>query len=94
MTTKTKIIIILIVLLGVLAVALKMKGPKDVPNNADMPAAGKLNMSVVCESALAYMTFESGQAAATFIEECKAGEHPEVVERYKADHGYGNGRAI
>lgn len=54
----------------------------------------KLDINVVCESALAYMTFTDGESAAQFVAECKAGEHPEVIERYKADMGYGEGAAI
>ena len=46
----------------------------------------KLNISAVCNGALAYMTFTDAQAADKFIAECVAGEHPEVIEKYKADH--------
>ena len=45
----------------------------------------KLDMSAACEGALAYMTFPDSNAAHTFVEECKAGGHPEVIERYKKD---------
>jgi hypothetical protein len=55
---------------------------------------GKLNINVVCEGALAYMSFPDGDAAAKFVEECKAGEHPEVIEKYKADMNLGDGAAI
>lgn len=54
----------------------------------------KLNMDVVCQSALAYMTFPNGAAAEVFLTECKEGKHPEVVERYKADMNLGDGAAI
>ena len=46
---------------------------------------GKLNITAVCESALAYMTFTDGASADAFVEECKDGKHPEVIQRYKAD---------
>lgn len=42
----------------------------------------KINVRVACESALAYMTFESGDAADAFVERCVNGEHPEVIDRY------------
>lgn len=56
--------------------------------------SGKINIDVVCESALAYMTFPDGESAARFVAECKAGNHPEVIERYKADMNLGEGVAI
>lgn len=51
------------------------------------PELGKLNINVVCESALAYMTFPDAASADLFIEECKEGKHPEVIEQYKAQMG-------
>lgn len=58
------------------------------------PAQGKLNINVVCEGALAYMTFPDGESAAKFVAECKEGKHPEVIEQYKAQMGLGDGAAI
>ncbi len=46
---------------------------------------GKIDVRVACESALMYTTFADGVAADAFIEECIAGEHPEVIERYLSD---------
>lgn len=60
----------------------------------DSSSVGKLDINVVCESALAYMSFENGEAAAQFVAECKAGEHPEVIERYRADMNLGDGAVI
>ncbi|MBC7836196.1 hypothetical protein H7X87_00245 [Acetobacteraceae bacterium] len=72
-----------------------MKGIFTITRMIDpAPVQGKLNIQVVCESALAYMTFPDGASAEKFVTECKAGEHPEVIERYKADMGYGEGAAI
>ena len=65
------------------------KAPVEMPTQE-----GKLDINVVCEGALAYMTFEDGEAADRFVAECKAGEHPEVIERYKEERGYGDGAAI
>lgn len=56
-------------------------------------APAKLDPRVACESALAYMTFESGVAADLFVAACVAGEHPEVIERYIIDMGL-NGASI
>lgn len=56
-------------------------------------ASGKININVVCEGALAYMTFPDGAAADAFVSDCKEGKHPEVIERYKAGLGH-DGAAI
>lgn len=47
----------------------------------------KLDISAACEGALAHMTFPDSDAAHAFVEECKAGGHPEVIEQYKKDRG-------
>jgi hypothetical protein len=57
-------------------------------------AQGKLNITVVCESALAYMTFTDGASADAFVADCIEGKHPEVIERYKADMNLGDGATI
>jgi hypothetical protein len=55
---------------------------------------GKLNINVVCESALAYMSFPNGASADAFVADCKEGKHPEVIERYRADMNLGDGALI
>lgn len=55
---------------------------------------GKLNINVVCEGALAYMTFPDAKSADAFVQDCRDGKHPEVIERYKADMNLGEGVAI
>ena len=57
-------------------------------------SSGKLNINVVCESALAYMSFTDGASADKFVAECKEGKHPEVIERYKKDMNLGDGANI
>lgn len=54
----------------------------------------KLDINFVCEQALSYMTFADGSAADQFVADCKAGKHPEVIEKYKADLNLGAGVAI
>lgn len=60
--------------------------------------AGKLDINEICNGALAYMTFESGEAADAFVQECIAGEHPEVVQDYmqqmQSENGMVDGAAI
>ena len=41
-----------------------------------------IDIRVACESALAYMTFATGEAAEAFVEACVEGKHPEVLDRY------------
>ena len=48
---------------------------------ADTTSDAKIDINAVCEGALAYMTFENGAAAEAFVQECKNGEHPEVIEQ-------------
>lgn len=50
-----------------------------------VPPAGsgaKIDVRVACQSALAYMLFQSSEQSDQFIEECIAGEHPDVIDRY------------
>lgn len=57
-------------------------------------SSGKLNINIVCESALAYMRFPTALMAESFVAECKEGKHPEVIEHYKAQLELGEGVAI
>jgi hypothetical protein len=58
-----------------------------VPSSDEVGAGAKIDVQVACESALAYMQFQSGEQADQFVAECVAGEHPEVIERYIDDLG-------
>jgi hypothetical protein len=66
----------------------------NTPTGEQTDSGEKLNIKVVCESALTYMTFPDGESADRFVAECEAGEHPDVIERYKAEMDYGDGAAI
>ena len=48
------------------------------------PSQGKIDITAVCQGALAYMTFPSSAEADTFVQECVDGKHPDVIERFKA----------
>ncbi len=61
---------------------------------APTQAQAKININVVCEQSVAYMTFTDSKAADAFIAECKEGKHPEVIERYKTQLNLGDGAAI
>lgn len=62
--------------------------------SVDNRLSGKLNINVVCEEALIYMTFENGEKADQFVAECKEGKHPDVIEKYKERMGLGDGATI
>lgn len=66
---------------------------KFIPES-EQQMGGKINIDEVCEGALAYMTFSSGEEANKFVSECKEGKRPEVIERYKSDMGIIDDRAI
>ena len=57
-------------------------------------AAAKIDIDAVCSGALAYMTFPSGIEADAFVEACKRGEHPEVIEQWKVQMGITDDRVI
>lgn len=88
---KYLIALIVVVLLGGGYYWYTQQGAKtaaQAPDTAGQPGGSqeKLDINAVCEGALAYMTFPDSNAANTFVVECKAGEHPEVIEQYKKDH--------
>lgn len=71
--------------------------PSGESATSEQPTSGanaKINIDVVCEGALAYMSFTDGASADAFVADCKEGNHPEVIERYKAELGISNDAAI
>lgn len=73
------------------AIIQKTSSQEEKPTGAPM---GKINIGVVCEGALSYMSFPNGASADAFVAECKDGKHPEVIEKYKADMNLGDGATI
>jgi hypothetical protein len=71
--------------------------PDAAPESATIPAtttAAKINIDAICAGALAYMTFPSSTEADTFVQECKDGKHPEVIDKWKSDNGIQDDKAI
>lgn len=64
-----------------------------IPTPDQVGGGAKIDPRIACESALAYMSFISGEAADAFVTECINGDHPEVIEQYLKDTGL-NGAAI
>jgi hypothetical protein len=54
----------------------------------------KINIDEVCNGALAYMTFPDGASADKFVQDCKDGKYPEVIEKFKKEMGLGDGASI
>lgn len=55
---------------------------------------GKLNINVICENVLTYTEFIDAESGNKFVAECKEGKHPEVIEQYKKQMGFGEEMAI
>lgn len=70
--------------------------PEEIlPTTTKSPKAEmKININEVCQGALAYMTFENTVFAEAFVEDCKDGKHPEVIEQFKANLNFGEDVAI
>ena len=99
MNTQNKnIIISLLIIISALAIGYMLvnspRASAPVETQDSSAVNGKLNIQVVCESALAYMSFPDGASAELFVSECMEGKHPEVIERYKADMNLGDGAVI
>ena len=94
---NTKIIIIVVVVVVAAAAFLgflfSSSGLVSQPAT-ESGSNAKLDINAVCESALAYMSFTDGASADAFVQECKEGKHPEVIEKYRADNNLGDGAAI
>jgi hypothetical protein len=95
---KQNITISLLILIALLAlgfVLINKKAPEAMPvEETNNTSQGKIDINAVCEGALAYMTFTDGASAEAFVTECKNGEHPEVIERWKADMNISSDVAI
>lgn len=94
--TPNKIIFIIVsvvvlTVVGYYAVSMNKPVPQDPMPTSDQ---AKIDINVVCEGALAYMTFPDAQSAETFVAECKEGKHPEVIEQYKKQMGLDDGATL
>lgn len=87
------ILLVVIVLVGGVYYFVSSKKVEETTIPVDQ-ANAKINIDAVCEGALAYMTFPDGASADRFVQDCKEGKHPEVIEKYKADMGLGDGAKI
>lgn len=72
-----------------------MKGVFTVTRVMDSePPQGKLDITAVCQGALAYMTFADAASADAFVQACIEGKHPEVIDRYRKDMGLDDAVAL
>lgn len=58
------------------------------------PINVKINIDYVCRNALSYMSFPDAASAEVFVQDCKDGKHPEVIEKYKQSLNLSEGVAI
>lgn len=91
---KTNLIIVAV--LAVAAIGYFVLLPKNpvTETPTDTASEAKIDINAVCDGALAYMSFPDGASADAFLAECKAGNRPEVIEKYKADLNLGAGAEI
>ncbi len=61
-----------------------MKGIFRIERFIENNSSAKIDINVVCQNAIAYMSFPDAASAEIFIKDCKEGKHPEVIEAYKA----------
>ena len=85
------VVVVVIAGAGLLTLILSSAGVRP---STDSPSSAKLNITAGCEGALAYMTFGSGAEADAFVQDCKEGKHPEVIEQWKQQQGITDDRAI
>jgi hypothetical protein len=76
------------------SVVYKKVSPNVEKTPVNTTVQGKLNINLVCENSLSYMKFKDSVSADKFVMECKNGEHPEVIEHYKAELNLGEGVKI
>jgi hypothetical protein len=79
--------VVIVLVGGYFAYAATMPKGTDTNTTMGTPAPAdqaKINIDQVCQGALAYMTFTDAASAELFVQECKEGKHPEVIEQYKA----------
>jgi hypothetical protein len=93
---KNNLVTSVVILIAVIVVGyLLINKTSDVPvDEVNTGAQGKIDINAVCEGALAYMTFPDGASAELFVEECKEGKHPQVIEKFKTDMNLGDGAEI
>ncbi len=91
---QTIISTIILVITGVIGAVIIRSHPVDTSQTVQSGTQGKIDINTVCQSALAYMTFETGAQADMFVAECIQGKYPEVIERFKVQMNVGDGAAI
>jgi len=92
MSNKTLVSVAIVLALAVVVYLVAYRNnPEEGVNSAPQ---GKIDINAVCEGALAYMSFMDGASAEAFVQECKEGKHPEVIEKFKADMNLGAGAEI
>lgn len=85
---KTTLAILCLIVLAAVGYYFFMPSPSPAPETPNTNTQAKIDINVVCDGALAYMTFPSGAEAEAWIAACKRGEHPEAIEQWKQMNGF------
>jgi meiotically up-regulated gene 157 (Mug157) protein len=101
--TQKNIILGIVLLLAIIVVGLFFhpnipgiiqSNTQDNTQDNTTGSEAKINIDQVCNDALAYMTFTDAASAEVFVNECKEGKHPEVIDQWKVQMGISNDAAI
>ena len=96
---KTALTLVGLIIIVAIAYYVFVAVPAEAPTmetetSTNSGSQAKLDINVVCDGALAYMSFPSGTEADAWVAACKRGEHPEAIEQYKTQMGIQDDRAI
>ena len=81
------LVVVILIILAFSGVFSDKNTGTSIPVVDENKPQAKIDARVACESALAYMTFPSGEEADIFVTDCIDGKHPDVIERYISDMG-------
>ena len=88
------VFVIVLVVGAALIISMFMGGNSDTRPMPPVSANMKINIDKVCEGTVAYTDFTDATSAKKYIDDCKAGQHPEVIEQYKNSLNLDSGVAI
>lgn len=91
---KTLVIVLGIILFVGFGLLFLIPAPASAPETPTTNSQMKIDISAICDGALAYMSFPNGAEADAWVAACKRGEHPEAIEQWKQMNGITDDRAI
>ncbi len=76
------VIFLIVLVLGAVVMGTMFMGGNARQESAQSPNM-KINIDLVCEQSLTYTDFTDATSAAKYVDECKRGEHPEVIQHFR-----------